>query len=64
MRASGCMATETTFGTLIDACVRAGERDLALRVYHKALRDGATGSVAVYSSAIEACSLAEVRGHL
>lgn len=54
-QASGVHADERTYASLIDACARSGRGDLALRVYHRALRERCTGALAVYSATIAAC---------
>lgn len=54
-QASGVHADERTYASLIDACARSGRPDLALRVYHRALRERCTGALAVYSATIAAC---------
>ena len=54
-QATGVHADERTYASLIDACARSGRADLALRVYHRALRERCTGALAVYSATIAAC---------
>lgn len=44
-----------TYGALIEACAKCERKDLALRVYHKALREGHTASLHIYAGAIAAC---------
>ncbi len=46
---------EHTFTSLIDACRRAEEQNLALKVYHNALSSGCTHSMLLYAAAIAAC---------
>lgn len=46
-----------TYGTLVEACTSASEPEMALRVYRKALMDGLTGSVQLYTAAVNACML-------
>ena len=46
---------DRTYASLIDACARAGDKPLALRVYRKALREKCGGTLMVYSAAIAAC---------
>lgn len=36
-----------TYASLIDACARAGDRELALRVYRKAMREGCGNALQV-----------------
>lgn len=56
---SGCKADAHTYASLVDACARAGRADLAIRVYHKALRERCDLSLLVYASAIAACRTAK-----
>ena len=44
-----------TFTSLIDACRRSGDQDLALKVYGDALSSGCTQSMQLYAAAIAAC---------
>ena len=44
-----------TYTSLIDACWRAGDKDLAVRTYHNALSSGCTQSPHLYAAAIAAC---------
>lgn len=52
---SGCKPNVHTYSSLIDACSRAAEQDLAIRVYHKAMMDGVCQNLLVYTAAISAC---------
>lgn len=58
IQGSGCNADKHTYASLIDACARVGRTDLAIRVYHKALRERLESAPLVYSSAIAACRAA------
>ena len=57
-QASGCNADAHTYASLIDACARACRSDAALEAYRKALRDGFSNNVIIYTSAIAACGAA------
>lgn len=46
---------EHTFTSLIDACRRAEEQSLALKVYRNALSSGCTQSMMLYAAAMAAC---------
>lgn len=52
---AGVQADERTYSSLVDACARAERSDLALRVYHRALRENCTGALVIYSATIAAC---------
>ncbi len=55
MKAGGERPGERTYAALIDGCARAGRADLAVRVYHTALRAGHGTSPLVYTCAVAAC---------
>ena len=55
LQTSGCKPNVHTYSSLIDACSRAAEQDLAIRVYHKAMMDGVCHNLLVYTVAISAC---------
>lgn len=59
VQGSGCKADQHTFASLIDACARAGRADMAIRVYHKALRERCDAALLVYASAIASCRAAK-----
>lgn len=55
MLGSGVRPNDRTYASLIDACARAGDKPLALRVYRKAQREGCAATLMVYSAAVHAC---------
>ena len=56
MKAAGVPADDRTYVALIEGCGRAGRRDLAVRVYHSALRAGAgDASPLLYTATVAAC---------
>lgn len=59
MQMSGQKPNDRTFSTLIAACKRAGQAEMALSVYQTAMRQGVTQSLMVYYSAVEACASTE-----
>jgi pentatricopeptide repeat protein len=44
-----------TYGALIEACAKCERKDLALRVYHKAMREGHSFHLHIYAGAMAAC---------
>jgi len=44
-----------TYGAILDACVRNGEKDLALKMYRRALDAGFTRNQHIYTGTIAAC---------
>lgn len=59
LQGSGCKADAHTYASLIDACARSGRADLAIRVYHKALRERCDSSLLIYATAIASCRAAK-----
>lgn len=55
MLGAGVRPNDRTYASLIDACARAGDKALALRVYRKAQREGCAAALEVYSAAVNAC---------
>eukprot|EP00891_Asterochloris_glomerata_P001000 jgi/Astpho2/1000/Aster-00825 len=53
----GVLASEGTYAVLINACAQSGEQALALKIYQRALDNGCTNNLLVYSAAVAACSL-------
>ena len=51
------LASEGTYAVLINACAQSGEQALALKIYRRALDNGCTNNLLVYSAAMAACSL-------
>jgi pentatricopeptide repeat protein len=54
-QAASVIPDDVTYGALIEACAKCERKDLALRVYHKALREGHRASLHIYAGAIAAC---------
>lgn len=59
MIGSAIKPNDRTYASLINACARAGDKPLALRVYRKAQREGCAATLMVYSAAVHACVHAE-----
>ena len=57
LQRDGVLASEGTYAVLINACAQSGEQALALKIYQRALDNGCTGNLLVYSAAMAACSL-------
>lgn len=45
----------STYGAIVDACVRNGDKPLALKTYRQALDAGLVDSQHIYTSSIAAC---------
>ena len=45
----------STYGAIVDACVRNGDKALALKTYRQALDAGLVDSQQIYTSSIAAC---------
>jgi pentatricopeptide repeat protein len=45
----------STYGAMLDACVRNGEKSLALKMYRRALDAGITHNQHIYTGTIAAC---------
>ena len=64
MKAAGLRPDERTYAALIDGCSRAGRQDLAVRVYHTALRAGlGAGGPLLYTATVAACRGGGGSGH-
>lgn len=58
MIATNTRPNDRTYAALIDACARAGDKALAMRVYRKAQREGCATTLMVFSAAVHACTQA------
>ena len=57
LQRDGVLASEGTYAVLINACAQSGEQALAMKIYRRALDNGCTNNLLVYSAAVAACSL-------
>lgn len=57
MLARGLRPDAITHGSLIEACVQAKRKDLALKIFHGALQRGFGDKVEIYTAAISACKI-------
>jgi len=55
MQLNGCIPDVFTYSVLIDACGKARNKDLALKVYKRAMKECIEANVVLFTSAIQAC---------